>query len=120
MQSDDQIIFRKLIRTVKLSHKQKQLVFRIIFYSFVFFILLLIPIIYKLFFMTYGIEMMVFFLSPYPIYELIAIISAVLLAEFYLFKKLKIEIENNKLKSNLIQFLIFFIFVSSLIFRVNF
>ena len=48
--------------------------------------------------MTYGIEMLLFLCPPYLIGELLAIASLVLLAEYYLFVKKKVEIENKELR----------------------
>lgn len=83
----------------KLSLNRKKVIVRIFFYSIIFLIFALIPIIYKRFFMTCGIGMLIFFLPFYLLWELILIIGLVFLAEYYLFVKLiKIKIENEKLR----------------------
>jgi len=47
--------------------------------------------------MTYEIEILLFFFSPYIVVEIIGIIGIVLGAEYYLFVKLiKVEIENKE------------------------
>lgn len=95
---------------MKFSTNQKKLVYRIAFYSFFFLLLISIPTIYKRYFMDCGIDMLLFYFSPYIICELIAIISVVFLAECWLFAKLGIKIKNEELRFKVIGWLIFLLF----------
>ncbi|MCE8162920.1 MAG: hypothetical protein I3274_01685 [Candidatus Moeniiplasma glomeromycotorum] len=90
----------------------KKLGIRIIFYSFFLLLLCLIPVIYKHFFMNYGIEMLLFLTSTYAFLELILIGGVVFSAEYYLFVKvLKVEIKDKwwrlRVSLGLVAFLFF-------------
>ena len=94
---------------MKFSTNQKKLVYRIVFYLFFLLSLLLVPIICAT---KYEVSALIFF-SPYIVYELIVIISIVFLAEYWLFTKLGIKIENEELRFKVIGWLIFLLFFGS-------
>ncbi len=78
--------------------------------SYVFWILFLIPIVYKSFFLTYGIEMLYFICSPYIIGEFIGISLLVFWAEYYWFVKNRLEIKHNSwLKDNKVSSIVYWI-----------
>src|SRR5688572_27125423 len=77
---------------------RKEQLFRIIFYSLFLLFLILVPTIYKSFFMTYRIEMLYFIFPRYVIGEFIGISILVCWAEYYFFVKKKIEIKNKELR----------------------
>jgi len=81
--------------------KTKKTIIRIFFYFLVIFILFLIPIIYKLYLVTYGIEMLLFISPFYTIGEFVGISVIVFLAEYYLFVKKKVEIKDKEVKKNM-------------------
>jgi len=100
-----------------MNFKQKRLWTRLFFYCFLLILLLLIPIIYGNFFITYGIEMLLFVHPFYIIGEFIGIYLINFWAEYYFFVKKNIEIKDKSLRNEIIAGLSFFlVFVSKIIF----
>src|SRR4051812_42765171 len=114
MRQDEEEL-RKRLKNMK-NLNQKKFIFRIIFYSLVFFVLLLIPIIYKLFFMTYEIEMLFFIFPPYVIGEIIGTSILVFLAEYYYFVKKQVEIKDKDLRKGISGVIIFLLIFFSKLF----
>jgi len=92
---------------------QKKLVYRVVFYLLFWLLLLAIPIIYERYFMDCGIDMLLFFSLQYSVCKLIAIISIVFLAEYWLFAKLRVEIKEKKMRLKLAGWLIAILFFST-------
>ncbi|WNE41217.1 MAG: hypothetical protein mread185_000674 [Mycoplasmataceae bacterium] len=98
---------------MKFTNYQKTILFRAFLYLFIFVFLVSIPIIYKLFFINYGIEMFLFLNPVYMIGELGILSSIIFWFEYYYSFRKKLEIKNKLSRIKLIGWSVFLIFVLS-------